>query len=380
MPANHQRIAEAHLTVGEPLPWDMHDEHGHLLLRKGYVLESEGQIDRLIDTGLYVDRDELAATEKAASEGEGAQSAVMPLLQAREQLDALAPQLKTPDLALDSMIDAIAQVVQRACDINPDIALAFIQQRQKGSYAVRHHVDSAILACIMAHSMKMPPQETHSLLCAALTMNLGMIEVQDKLNTITGELAPAVKTAIRAHPRKSMDILMHAQVKDPLWLDIVAHHHEADDGTGYPDGLRGEQIVLCAKLLNITDRYCARISIRGERPVALPNAVLRDILLESGHAIAPDIAAHFIKIIGIYPPGTMVRLANGEIGVVSKRAENAATPWVHAVIGPFGADLEFPIRRKTSDALYAIREAVDPRKYRMPFRMFPVWGKEAAGG
>nr|WP_281397218.1 HD domain-containing phosphohydrolase [Chitinivorax tropicus] len=288
--------------------------------------------------------------------------------------------LKSPTPQLNETIGDIAKLIQRACQINTDIALAFIQQRQKGSYAVRHHADCAILACVLGRSMKLAEPDLHSLLCAALTMNLGMIEVQDKLNTITGELAPAVKTAIRGHPRKGRDILHLATVADDLWLEIVMQHHEAEDGSGYPVGLKGDQITLCAKLLNIADRYCARISVRGERAVALPNAVLRDILLESGHAIAPEIAAHFIKIIGIYPPGTMVRLANGEIGVVSKRSDNTATPWVHSVIGPFGVDLEFPIRRKTSEALYTIREAVDSRKYRMPFRMYPVWGKEAAGG
>lgn len=379
MPVDHQRIAEAHLAVGEPLQWDVHDAQGHLLLRKGYVLENETQIERLVDSGLYVKRDELAATEKAASEGT-ATSAVIPLLEAREIEDQAAAALKQGDIDIAASVASIIVRLRKACEINADIALAFIQLRQRGAYATRHQVDTALLCCLVGASMKLAERDLDTLLSAALTMNLGMLEVQDKLNTITGELAPAVKQAIRAHPQKSVDKLKQLGVSDSDWLELVLQHHESEDGSGYPAGLTGEHISLGAKILNIADRYCARITPRGDRPLALPSVALRDLLLERGRLVSPEVAAHFIKVLGIYPPGTMVRLMNGEIGVVTKRAQQGATPWVHAVIGPFGADLEFPIRRKTSDELHAIKEGVDTRKYRMPFRMYPIWGKEAAGG
>ncbi len=379
MPVDHQRIAEAHLAVGEPLQWDVHDAQGHLLLRKGYVLENETQIERLVDSGLYVKRDELAATEKAASEGD-ATSAVIPLLEAREIEDQAAAALKNGDIDVAATVTSIITRLRKACEINADIALAFIQLRQRGAYATRHQVDTALLCCLVGASMKLAEHDLDALLSAALTMNLGMLEVQDKLNTITGELAPAVKQAIRAHPQKSVDKLRQLGISDSDWLDLVLQHHESEDGSGYPAGLTGEYISLGAKILNVADRYCARITPRGDRPLALPSVALRDLLLERGRIVSPEVAAHFIKVLGVYPPGTMVRLMNGEIGVVTKRAQQGATPWVHAVIGPFGADLEFPIRRKTSDELHAIKEGVDPRKHRMPFRMYPIWGKEAAGG
>lgn len=102
--------------------------------------------------------------------------------------------------------------------------------------------------------------------------------------------------------------------------------------------------------------------------------------MERGQTVDTVIAAYFVRELGLFPPGTVVRLTNGEIGIVSKAADNARTPWVHSLIGPRGAPLSFPIRRKTSEALYTIRDVLDPRKLDFPIRLQAIWGSDAAGG
>ena len=89
------------------------------------------------------------------------------------------------------------------------------------------------------------------------------------------------------------------------------------------------------------------------------------------------VAAHFIREMGIYPPGTFVRLDSGEIGVVFKKGGAAATPWVKSLTGPLGAPLAFPIQRDTSQPQFAIKETLRENQTGVHFSMDQVWGDEA---
>ena len=79
----------------------------------------------------------------------------------------------------------------------------------------------------------------------------------------------------------------------------------------------------------------------------------------------------------MYPPGSYVRLQNGEIGVVTHKGKQPSAPVVHALLGPRGAPLSFPIQRDTSKTLFAIREALYPEQADVRFSMQQLWGKEA---
>ena len=106
---------------------------------------------------------------------------------------------------------------------------------------------------------------------------------------------------------------------------------------------------------------------------------MRDVLLPRGKPSDPMLAAYFIKELGTYPPGSFVRLQNGEIGVVTRRPLAAsAPPVVHAFIGPRGAPLSFPIQRDTGKELYAIREVLSTQQVTLRFSMQQLWGNEAA--
>jgi HD-GYP domain-containing protein (c-di-GMP phosphodiesterase class II) len=149
-----------------------------------------------------------------------------------------------------------------------------------------------------------------------------------------------------------------------LWSQgcrLACAHHEAEDGSGYPFGKAGGDIPRNAKIIALADRYCACVSARDYRKSLLPNVTLREIFLERGKGIDPILAAHFIKVLGIYPPGTYVRLNSGEIGVVSRKGSGADTP----------------IKRDTTGEMYAIREALSEEQANIRFNMSQVWGNEA---
>lgn len=254
-----------------------------------------------------------------------------------------------------------------------------VQLKQEGSYAIRHLVDTAVVSCIIGKAMQMPDTELDTMIKAAMTMNLGMIEAQDKINSFGNELTPALQAAIQNHPKKSVELLRQLGIDDEVWLEMVLQHHETEDGSGYPRGLKGDQTLRGAKIIALADRYCARICKRETRPTTLANIALREMFMERGQTVDPVIAAYFVREVGIYPPGTVVKLTNGETGIVSKAGDAAASPWVHSLIGPRGAPLSFPIRRKTSESLYNVHDVLDPRKLDFPIRLQAIWGSDAAG-
>ncbi len=374
-----QRISTGDIQVGQPLKWAVFDTGGKLLLREGFVITSEAQLDRLIEQGIFID-DETRSKKLDTVQGDTTPPSACRLLNdARNKLAQAAQQYKQPAFQLEPLANAICSMIKQACAVNKDVALAMVQLRQNGSYAVRHLIDTAAVCCIVGRSMQLPEAELNITIKAAISMNLGMIDVQDRLNSFSNELTPAIQQAIQTHPDKGADILRSLGVVDEDWLNMVAQHHEAEDGSGYPHGLRGNAILRGAKLIGMADKYCARISTRDSRPVALANVALRELFLERGQTVDPVIAAYFVREVGIYPPGTVVRLVNGETGIVSKAGSVATSPWVHSLIGPRGAPLSFPVRRKTVESLYEIKEVVDPRKIDFPVRLQAIWGSDAAG-
>jgi hypothetical protein len=109
----------------------------------------------------------------------------------------------------------------------------------------------------------------------------------------------------------------------------------------------------------------------------LPNAALRDILLNEKNKLDAGLAAIFLRELGIYPCGTFVRLENGEVGVVTSKGGGSTTPVVHALLGSRGNPLAFPIKRDTSGALTAIREVLHIDTASVRFNMNQLWGKDA---
>ena len=374
-----RRINMSDILPGEPLQWDVFDTHGQLLLKKGYIVERQSQIAALVTRGLFAETSSGPMRGQGSAAPEQKETPSVPHLinLANKRLERLLFGLHH-EADFPAKVLEVAKVVGFATDVNSDVAIACILlNQQAGDYPVRHCVDTAVASILVARSMKIPPEEIIKLTAAALTMNVGMIHYHAQLQRKQGALSEEEIRLIHSHPQEGVKMLESAGVSDPDWLGYVLAHHENEDGSGYSAGKMGKEIPLPAKIISLADRYCARVSARDYRKPVLPNAALRDIFLDGGKGIDTMIAAVFIKELGIYPPGTLVRLNNGEIGVVSKRISGTTTPIVHALIGPRGAPLAFPIRRDTSHESFAIRETLHPDQAGVHINMHQIWGDEA---
>ncbi|MBB3222159.1 HD-GYP domain-containing protein [Pseudoduganella umbonata] len=365
-----RRLSSGDIRVGELLAWDVYGENGALLVRKGFMPSSDAQANNLVDRG-FIDDPALSVAKTASAEPP---SVLRLLNHAVAELAPLLHRIAAGGGGVQAELEQVALLVAQAVDINSEVAAACILHNQRAAaYAVRHCIDTSVVAQILARAVKLSPAETLSMSLAALTMNVGMLGLHDDRGALTEE----DRALVRSHPERGVALLRQAGVSDPVWLSCVLSHHENENGSGYPHRLVGDAIALPAKLIALADRYCARISDRPYRKAMLPNAALRDILLDARHALDTQLGAVLIRELGIYPVGTFVRLLNGEVGVVSRRGLNSTTPYVQTFIGPRGAPLDVFLQRDTRADLSGIRDVLSADQVDATIRMDQVWGRTA---
>jgi len=375
-----RRVNMGEIGVGSVLPWDVFDDDGRLLLSKGHVVASENQIESLIERGLFTaavakwDRDKQAALV----EHERSSAAAL-ILDARYQLQAAC----APGAPKENFAERVMRVrllIQDACKQSENVALATILHERDERYSIRHSVDVAICCQVVGASMDIQEPELAAIVAAALTMNISMLPLQDELQGQRQPLTAEQREAIVQHPQQSAAMLEQLGVTDKLWIDVVLNHHEAIDGGGYPSHKKGDAIPLPAQLVAMADVYCARVSGRDYRPALRPNTALKALFLNQGATMNRDLAGRFVKAIGIYPPGTPVRIVNGEIAIVIGQGEKANTPLVASLIGPGGNRFAVPIQRDTSRPAYTVSDVVDWSTAGPLPGLRVLWGKEGAVG
>jgi HD-GYP domain-containing protein (c-di-GMP phosphodiesterase class II) len=381
---DQHRINMSDIVIGEALAWDVYDDSGHLLLSRGHVVADAHQVQTLVERGLFVDAKSMGNKGQKTQQSpppvkiQERPSALRLINLANKRLERLLYNLSNEADAQEKILE-VGKALVYATKINSDVALASILLNQEaGNYPVRHCIDTALLSLIIATSMKKPPDEILIITAAALTMNIGMLRQQTAMQNSAEPLSESDKKVIHDHPQEGVNLLQSVGINHTEWLSYVLQHHENEDGSGYPLGKAGQDIQECAKIISVADRYCACVSKRSYRKSLLPNSALRDILLSQKKNIDPTLTTCFIRELGIYPAGSFVKLENGEVGVVTGKGHTTTAPIVHALIGPRGAPLSFPIKRDTSKQLFSIREVLQDDQAVLRFSMQQLWGEEAS--
>lgn len=360
-----RRIRLSDLTFGKPLSWDVFSAPSAKtpVLEKGEVVPSD-QLG-LLEAGLYAEA--------------GAPASVLQSLnQLNRRLDRILMDLRDVASA-DTELRAIARELIDTVGRDEDIALAAIYLNQiAGAYAIRHCTEAAIIVCLIAHAMEKNEAEVLIVTAAALTMNVGMVRQTEIFQNRDGALSSEERAIVRRHPADSVDMLRYAGIADEEWLDLVLLHHENDDGSGYPQGRLGDEISQNAKLIGLADRYCAFVSARNYRRSLLPPMALSCLAGESEMPIDKEVIQHFADKIGAYPPGTLVRLENGETGVVSSRKDERGALRVHTLRSGDGTPFPLAESRSTLEPDCAIAEALHEDSARLRFTMQHIWGELAS--
>ena len=125
------------------------------------------------------------------------------------------------------------------------------------------------------------------------------------------------KHEVHQHTQYGYQILREYSTLSPDIVTTVLDHHERWNGSGYPRGLKGESIPVCARILAITDTYYALVSRRPHRQSYLPHEAIEFIMAYAGELFDSELVRLFTKLIPLYPTGIMVNLNTGERGIIS---------------------------------------------------------------
>ncbi len=347
------------IVVGQPLPFAVYDQRQRLLLNRNQVIGSERQWALLMDRGAWVERlrvQELRDRRQQRPRGEAQNARREPNLfdrweRALWDLDALLRgTVKGEATAADWLaeVEGLAQLVER----EPDVAL-YLAMRQEDRrfalYALAHSLHSAVLCLLGARQAGWPVEKQRSVVGAALSMNVAMLELQAHMAEQDTPPTQRQLQQIRAHPHQGTQLLRATGLTDAAWLQAVAEHHERADGSGYPEGTAhvGEE----ARLLRMADVYMAKITPRANRPPLPPQAAASQLFKQEPGS---TLAMALIKSIGIHPPGALVSLKSGEVAVVTRRHPTGPAPQVCTLSDTNGQPSVNSRRVDSADPQYAI--------------------------
>lgn len=161
-------------------------------------------------------------------------------------------------------------------------------------YTHGHSERVADYALMVSKELNMDDAMMDAIKVASMLHDLGKIGVPDSILNKPGELTPEERQTVQLHPSIAENILRHAPQLD-LIIPAVLFHHERWDGTGYPDGLKGEKIPLMARIIALADSFDAMTSDRPYRKARSPEEALHEIAANIGRQFDPDLAQAFIS-------------------------------------------------------------------------------------
>jgi hypothetical protein len=366
------RVKKGEIKIGQSLPWSVFSEAGTLLLHKGVEMTSEHQLEMLVEYGFHPDDD--APDRLNILLNKEIQNPFDYIEEIHLHLKTLLRNLTLPTNDGPMRLNYTAALLIKLCREFSNVMLSVVHRLHHPPYSITHSMHTAILSSLICHKLGLSEEQHRRIVCAALTANLGMLDLQDSLEKQATSLNEEQSQAIAQHPRESVRLLEMNVTTDEQWLEIVRQHHENLDGSGYPEHLQGEAVTQGARIIAIADRYSAMVWDHPYRPARLAGEVLKVMYQEKGIKLDGELCPLFIHILGVYPPGTFVKLKNGETAIVTHHSVKRDEHWPH-VSSYKGKDGKFyinPLRHDTNLPEYAIQAMVPAEQ--TPFSDEVLWG------
>lgn len=205
---------------------------------------------------------------------------------------------------------------------NPDAIISLLKIKQADKYTFQHSVAVSTLLISFCRAMEVDRRTVELVGMGGLLHDIGKMKVPDHILNKPGKLTESEFELMKKHVIYGRQILKQTGGLSPISISIAAEHHERYDGSGYPMGLQGEEISLYGQMAAIVDVYDALTSNRIYHNGMEPTEVLKKMLEWSEHHFNTELVHHFIRTIGIYPVGTLVRLESGYLAVVVEQNHN----------------------------------------------------------
>ncbi|MEE4708172.1 HD-GYP domain-containing protein [Pseudomonas alliivorans] len=219
---------------------------------------------------------------------------------------------------VDLMVEEISNSILR----HPHALISLSRLKTSDEYTYMHSVAVCALMVALAKRMGMKTEQVREAGVAGLMHDVGKMMIAPEVLNKPGRLTVEEFTLMKTHPEQGLKILEENLPVAALVMDVCLHHHEKVDGSGYPDGLQGSDISIFARMSAVCDVYDA---ITSDRPYKKGWGVahsIREMASWKGH-FDDMVFQNFVKTVGIYPVGALVRLESGRLGVVMEQSETS---------------------------------------------------------
>ncbi len=206
---------------------------------------------------------------------------------------------------------------------NPGALISLARLKSADDYTFMHSVAVCALMIALARQLGLDEAQCRSAGVAGLLHDLGKAAIPLEILNKPGKLTDSEFAIIKTHPREGHQMLLDGQGVDDNTLDVVLHHHEKIDGSGYPERLQGDEISLFAKMGAVCDVYDAITSNRPYKAGWDPAEALGKMAEWSKGHFDTRVFQAFVKSIGIYPIGSLVMLSCGRLGVIVDQSEKS---------------------------------------------------------
>ncbi len=376
------------IETGRPIPVNVWDPKGNLLMRKGQSILSDRHREflaahqagvseadfkawtRSYERLVYSMHRDGASVEQIAATCMPAEILGVDYATGHDviggwlDLHELLRALLSQGPAARNPLDRIAAIQARATSLalaDADACLFTLFQALPDrliDYCAKHALLSALVCELTGQKLQVPERLRAVLFRAALLMNIAMAREQDELARQTDEPSAGQKRQILEHPASGVEILRGYGLVDADLQDIVRWHHAPVDPAGLPRNLECRQILCTA------DKFIAKIAARATRAGLSPLSAAKFALADQTDNAA-RIGSAMSTALGFYPPGTYLTLANGETAVAVRRGAGANTPLVVSVVGQDGLALAQYVGRDTRDPRYAARTPVNAERLKI---------------
>ncbi len=248
-----------------------------------------------------------------AEEYPRAEEAVQQLSQGLEEVfqnarDGAAVDVVRVKRSVEPMIDSISR--------NPDACIWLARLKEQDKYTYQHSLGASIWGVALGRQLGLPRSDLRSLAIGGLLFDVGKLRVDPALLHSDHALSTEELNALREHVRHGVDMMAETGLMNTDVLAMVAHHHERHNGSGYPQGLAGDDIPIFARIAGIVDCYDAITSHRSYARATSPSAAIKMLYDVKDIDFQAELVEEFIQAVGIYPAGTLIELSSGEVAVV----------------------------------------------------------------
>ncbi|MCF8167833.1 MAG: HD-GYP domain-containing protein [Rhodoferax sp.] len=219
----------------------------------------------------------------------------------------------------------LVQEISDSVARNPGALISLARLKTADDYTYMHSVAVCAMMVALANQLGLGEEETRLAGLAGLMHDLGKAMMPMEVLNKPGKLTDAEFSIIKSHPEEGHRLLSAGQDVPAMVLDVCLHHHEKTDGSGYPKGLKAEQISLYAKMGAVCDVYDAITSNRPYKAGWDPAESLRKMAEWCKGHFDFKIFQAFVKSLGIYPTGSLVKLTSGRLGVVMEQTGKSLT-------------------------------------------------------